>query len=245
MKLTMLLIDDDEFVHRDVAMRLKSISKLQIVCNAMSVDEAADYFEKHPEGVDIIICDIMMPGKDGYEANRLFAGFFRMFIFLTQKAQHGEEIYGAASMVHYLRKPINAADVSLLLAQLEDADEQAAKLNGASGYLILKDCLSETHVFTYVNDILMVNFDEDYGKVTIRNREQAVLLNGTATAVVKRLKANGPFVRINGHCIISPEAIREIDKNMVVYFHFGGYERVTRTYQPAFRKFMKRYWMGK
>lgn len=245
MKRTAIVIDDDPFVHKDVAMRLKSISQLLIVYYANSVDEAAAYFANHPEGVDVVICDIVMPGKDGYEANRLFAGFFKLFIFLTQRNEHGEEIFGAASLVHYLRKPINAADVSLLLAQLDKTGRPANALNGDSGFLFLKDRHSKNDIYVRVDDILMVNFSGEYGEVTLRNREEKNLIYGTTKAIAQQLKEAGVFVRINGHCIIAPAAIKTVDKNLVVYFHFGGSQPVTRTYKQAFRAFMQRYWIGK
>lgn len=240
-----MVIDDDPFMHRDVAMRMKAVPQLLIVYCAHSVDEAAAYFADHPEGVDVIICDIVMPGKDGYEANRLFAGFFKLFIFLTQRNVHGEEIFGAASLVHYLRKPIDAADVSLLLAQLDNAERTANTLNGDNGFLFIRDRLSENEIYVRVDDILMVTFSGKYGEVTLRGRQEKKLIYGTARGTARQLKEAGPFIRINGHCIIAPAAIKTIDKNLVVYFHFGGSELVTRTYIPAFRAFMKRYWVGK
>lgn len=244
MKKSAILIDDDVFMHADVPLRLKGIPQLDIVYKALSVDDAMAYFENHPEGVDVIFCDIMMPGKDGYEANRLLAGFCKLFIFLTQKNEHGEEIYGAASMVHYLRKPIKPAEVSLLLAQLDDAEEAAAGTGSPSNFVFVDDRHSKVKVFTYVSDILMVDFEKKYGEVTIAGRGNKMIIHGTVQDTVRKLKASGLFIRINQHCIVSVSAIKEVDKQLVVYFHFGGYQAVTRTYQSAFRAFMKRHGLG-
>ena len=241
MKRTAILVDDDELVHKDVAMRLKSIPRLEFVFMAGSVDEAIEYFDNHPEGVDVIFCDIVMPGKDGYEANRLFAGLFRLFIFLTHKQNHGEEIYGAASMVHYLRKPVDAASVSHLLMQLDEADKAAEEIDGARGFLFLNDRLSENRVFVKITDILMIDFSQKYGEVTVAGKEKKLLIYGTVTGTMKQLKPWGLFSRLNGHCIISALAVRQIDSQWVVYFHFGGYQKVSRTYLSTFRTFAKRY----
>ncbi len=241
MKRTALLIDDDVFMHTDVPFRLKGIPQLDVICNVFGVDEAMAYFENHPEGVDVIFCDIMMPGKDGYEANKLLAGFCDLFIFLTQKEAHGNEIFETASMVHYLRKPIKPGAVSLLLAQLDAADKLAAERANTTNFVFVDDRHSEATVLVYVRDILMIDFEKKYGEITVAGTEKKMLLHGTVRDTLRKLKATGLFMRINQHCIISAHAIKEIDKQLVVYFHFGGSQPVTKTYQQAFRAFKKRH----
>ncbi|MGK6353401.1 LytR/AlgR family response regulator transcription factor [Parapedobacter sp. DT-150] len=243
MKRTALLIDDDALVHQDVKHRLKGLPQLTIAATCSSVDEALDYLEKQGE-VDVIFCDIMMPGKDGYEANKLLAGYCRLFVFLTQKKSHGAEVYGTKSMVHYLRKPIDAATVSLLLAQLDEADKVIAETGHSKNFVFLYDRLSGNRVFVPVLDILMISVNDKYGEVTIADQEKKMLVYGTSVAIARKLKAAGWFVRISQNCIISAHAIDHIDKNLVIYFKWGGYEAVTRTYQAAFRAFMNRYGLG-
>lgn len=243
MKKNAILIDDDPFVHEDVRYRLKGLPNLILSGAFLTVDEALAYLDAHGN-VDVVLCDIMMPEKDGYEANRLLAGYCRMFIFLTQKPRHGAEIYKAATMVHYLRKPIDAAAVALLLAQLDQANKTSAETGNSTSFFFVHDRLSKNKVMVDAQDILMVEFAGKYGEVTVEGKSEKMLIHGSAASVAGKLKAAGWFIRINRQCIISARAIKVVDSELVVYFRAGGYAAVKRTYQSEFRSFMKRQGLG-
>src|SRR5690606_11399078 len=84
--------------------------------------EAIAYFEEHPEQIDIIFCDIIMPHLDGFDANRLLDGRCRLFVFLSQKTKFDEKLYSNATPVYFLRKPIDTNKVRALLVQLNEQD---------------------------------------------------------------------------------------------------------------------------
>ena len=243
MKYTAVLIDDESFVHRDVRFRLKSVTNLGLAALFLSVDEAMAYFEHHPEGVDVIFCDIRMPDVDGYEAYQLLNGYCDMFVFLTAKHQHGEEIFEAPS-VGYLRKPIDAAKVSLILDRLGYLRQGAALAEKADKIFFVYDRFSEVDIPVKVKDILRIDIELKYAEVKVANRERNLLIQDTLTAVVRKLRPSGLFVRINRSCVLSINAIKGIDKNYVIYFADGTSEPVNRTYQQAFKAFMKRHRLG-
>ncbi len=244
MKRTAILIDDDIFMHHDVPFRLKGIPQLDVVGKFLSVDDAKTYFEGHPEGVDVIFCDVLMPDKDGYEANKLLFSFCRLFVFLSQKKSYGKEIYGTVSTVHYMRKPLDPAAVSLLLTRLDGTNTTGGDVADPKPFLFLNDRLSQGKVFVHVADILMVSIQLKYGEVTLADKKDKLLISGSLVTFAAKLKAAGWFIRISQSCIISAHAIKHIDKNLVVYFTFGGYQAVGRTYQQAFRTFINKHGLG-
>jgi Response regulator of the LytR/AlgR family len=243
MKRTAILIDDDPLVHKDVRFRLKSLPRILLIATYSSTDEALEYIESHGY-VDLIFCDILMPGKDGYEANRLLAGCCNLFVFLTQKETHGPEIFTTASMVHYLRKPIDVAAVSLLLERLDHEDRKASEGALPADVLFVYDRISKNRVSVELRDIMKISFGDKYGSMIVAGREDRLLVYGTVSTTLHQLREVGWFIRISRNTIISRYAIEKVDPQLVVYFKWGGYEAVKRTYQPLFREFMKQHKLG-
>lgn len=60
-----LLVDDHEIVRGGLIMLLNSQNNIQIVADKSNVSDALDYI--HSNEVDIVITDISMPGKSGFE----------------------------------------------------------------------------------------------------------------------------------------------------------------------------------
>jgi len=222
---------------------VQRLARLTLTAAFSSTDEALAYIDAHGN-VDVIFCDILMPGKDGYEANRLLGGCCNLFVFLTQKETHGEEIFTTASMVHYLRKPIDVAAVSLLLEQLDQEDRKTPEGAISTDVLFVHDRISKNRISVDLRDILKISFSDKYGLIVAADRQDRLLIQGTVSKVLQRLRGVGWFIRINQNTIISRYAIKEVDPQLVVYFKWGGYEAVKRTYQPLFREFMKQHGLG-
>src|SRR5690606_6297038 len=138
MKLTFVLIDDDVYVHSDVRRRLSKIPNLNMVAAFTGVQDALDYFFIHEEGVDIVLCDILMPDIDGYEAAELLYGYYDMLLFLTGKTEHGEEVFGSPAL-GYLKKPVNASQVMEKLNQLAGLPRTGVVPKENPGIVILND----------------------------------------------------------------------------------------------------------
>lgn len=63
-----LLVDDSEF-NREIAQKILTLHGA-VVNLAKNGQEAIDWLSGHPNGVDIVLMDVQMPGMDGYEATR-------------------------------------------------------------------------------------------------------------------------------------------------------------------------------
>jgi len=242
MKKTAILIDDDAFVHKDVRFRLKAVPDVILLAAFFSTDEAVEYIATHGD-VDVIFADIRMPDKDGYEANRLLSGHCRLFIFLTQKDAHGEEIFSSASMVHYLRKPIDVAAFSLILRQMECKSQEVGQRDVEAEFVFLYERGNYQQVLVKIKDILMIQFQGKYGTVTLAT-EKTLIIHGTVATTLRQLRAMDWFIRISKDTILSMRAISRVDAQLVIYLTWGETVPVKRTYQPAFRAFMDRNGLG-
>ena len=114
-----LVVDD----RRDVAATMADLCRA-FGCEAVIGEEGAEMFAlltKHQP--DCVICDVMMPGQDGYEALKEIA-MFNGAIPVLLVTGHGDdwlrigETLGRAQglqMVHTAAKPVRAAAIAAFL----------------------------------------------------------------------------------------------------------------------------------
>jgi CheY-like chemotaxis protein/nitrogen-specific signal transduction histidine kinase len=65
-----VLIADDNDINREVARRILEAEGAVVVGQASDGQEAVDWLLAHPDGTDIVLMDVQMPGLDGYAATR-------------------------------------------------------------------------------------------------------------------------------------------------------------------------------
>ncbi|MBF0251685.1 MAG: response regulator, partial [Alphaproteobacteria bacterium] len=66
---TILIVDDDAFL-RAMLERLLGQLKARAVVSAETGERALELLETHPDTIDLMICDIEMPGMTGFELAR-------------------------------------------------------------------------------------------------------------------------------------------------------------------------------
>jgi signal transduction histidine kinase/CheY-like chemotaxis protein len=109
-----LVVDDDEPVGRSIARLLREHD----VTRVTSADEAAAWLEREP--VDLIVCDLMMPGRDGLDLyDALPAALRERMLFLTGGValqEHAERLERSGRPL--LSKPITPQDLRKKVAEL-------------------------------------------------------------------------------------------------------------------------------
>lgn len=114
---TVLLIEDDDDMRRNISTILEMENYRVIVCR----DGATGLARAREAPPDIILCDVMMPGIDGYEVLRQLRQDARNvhtpFIFLTARGEKRDIREGMSlGADDYLTKPATVTD---LLSALE------------------------------------------------------------------------------------------------------------------------------
>ena len=125
---TILLIEDTTSLRRNIA-QILTIEGYQVMCAADGATGLQMLRESKP---DLILCDIMMPGMDGYEilaqvrADSATASL--PFIFLTAKGGMPDLRTGMAlGADDYLPKPVTSTDlVSAVRTRLQRHSQQRA-----------------------------------------------------------------------------------------------------------------------
>jgi two-component system alkaline phosphatase synthesis response regulator PhoP len=106
MRNKILIVDDEEDLREMLNYNLTK--SMYEVIEASNGEEALDILEK--ESVDLVVLDIMMPGKDGYEVCKelRIKGNKVPILFLTAKNDDYDEILGLElGADDYIKKPFN------------------------------------------------------------------------------------------------------------------------------------------
>ena len=121
-----LLVDDDYIMHRVTTVMLNDLG-ISGVLNAMSGQEALDILNENEGGVDVVICDLNMPGMDGVELIRHMAKKnYSGSVIVTSgedvrilKTVEKLAIEHDLHVLGVLEKPATPAKISELLDQLD------------------------------------------------------------------------------------------------------------------------------
>lgn len=239
MKRTAILIDDDALSRQDTRLRLKAIPNLILVGVFESVKEALAYFENHPEQMDLIFCDIIMPDLDGFDANKLLDGRARLFVFLSQKTSFDDKVYSSVTPVFFLRKPIDTNQVRGLIGRLDEQEAIVSNTTEWHDFMFFEENTTKENKRVRLNDVLYINGHGTFIELVFLNGEK-LTVDMSLTAVVLKLRDSHKFVRIANNCVVSIHGIDRVDKKLVVYMKDGSMRAVKRTYRALFLDFMKR-----
>lgn len=114
-----LVIEDDANI-RESLVELLEMKSFEL----LSADNGADGLKIAQENTpDLIVCDVMMPGMNGYEVVEAIRKDSRMknlpFIFLSAKAMDSDVDYGKKLGANsYLTKPFRAQDLFMVVDEL-------------------------------------------------------------------------------------------------------------------------------
>lgn len=216
-----ILIVDDEPEARDLlAMLLEQIKGVKIAGYAENVDQAlARIAENDP---DLILLDIQMPGKSGFELVDSLRNSEREvgYIFVTAYDEYAIKAM-RSSAIDYLLKPV---DPELLKDAIwrfrEDRNQQVLKrqidtllddlgigrrikVNTRTGFLVLDP-----------KDILCCTADGNYTEITMANGRKEIISNNLGS-MEKELSGDG-FFRISRSALINLSYLTHVNSKNAV-----------------------------
>ncbi len=106
-----ILVVDDSDINREIAERILKMHGATVV-SAESGQQAIDWLTAHPDGTDVVLMDVQMPGMDGYETTRILRQYYHWsdlpIIALTAGAFTVEqEAARNSGMNDFISKPFN------------------------------------------------------------------------------------------------------------------------------------------
>ncbi|MFZ9981509.1 MAG: response regulator [Cyclobacteriaceae bacterium] len=126
-----LVIEDDANI-RESLVELLEMKSFELI----SADNGIDGLRLAQDGLpDLIVCDVMMPGMNGYEVVESIRKDARMrnlpFIFLSAKAMDSDIDYGKKLGANsYLTKPFRAHDLFMVVDKLLNNNSGGSGITG-------------------------------------------------------------------------------------------------------------------
>lgn len=232
MKLNCAIIDDEPLAVELMEGYVRKTPFLTLCGSFGSGSAAFDMLRDRP--VDLLFCDIQMPGLSGMELSRMLPADTRV-IFTTAFSRYAVEGF-RVNAVDYLLKPISYAD---FLAAAQKALEwfELKRRAGAPADDLRSIFVKTEYRLRQIgfDSILYIEGLKDYVKIHVEEETHPVLTLTSLKSLEEQLPADR-FVRVHRSFIVQPSKIRSIERNRIV---FGKeYIPVSENYRQAFFDFL-------
>ncbi len=237
MKLRCAIIDDEPLAIELMERYVRDTPFLTLDGSFNSGTTALSTLRDHP--VDLLFCDIQMPGLNGMELSRMLPPETRV-IFTTAFSHYAVEGF-RVNAVDYLLKPISYAD---FLAAANKAREWFELKQKAENPPVSPTGSTPTSLFVKteyrlqqipLDAILYIEGLKDYVKIHLENEPHPILSLMSLKALEEQLPSDR-FIRVHRSFIVQPAKIRTIERNRIV---FGKtYIPISENYRSAFFHFL-------
>ena len=232
MKLSCAIIDDEPLAVELMESYVRKTPFLELQGSFGSGVAAFGMLRDRP--VDLLFCDIQMPGLNGVEFSRMLPADTRV-IFTTAFSRYAVEGF-RVNAVDYLLKPISYAD---FLAAAQKALEwfELKRRAGAPADNLRSIFVKTEYRLRQIEleRILYIEGLKDYVKIHVEDEPHPVLSLMSLKSLEEQLPADR-FIRVHRSYIVQPAKIRTIERNSIVF----GRERIpiSENYRQAFFDFL-------
>ena len=232
MKLSCAIIDDEPLAVELMESYVRKTPFLELQGSFGSGVAAFGMLRDRP--VDLLFCDIQMPGLNGVEFSRMLPADTRV-IFTTAFSRYAVEGF-RVNAVDYLLKPISYAD--FLAAAQKALDWFELKRRAGAPADDLRSIFVKTEYRLRqieLERILYIEGLKDYVKIHVEDEPHPVLSLMSLKSLEEQLPADR-FIRVHRSYIVQPAKIRTIERNSIVF----GRERIpiSENYRQAFFDFL-------
>ncbi len=235
-----LLVDDEAPALSELAWLLGQDARIGEIHLAASGTEALRALEVYP--VDVVFCDIAMPGLDGMDLARVLARFTErpQMVFVTAYDEHAVDAF-ELDATDYVMKPVRserlAQAVRRVVAQSSDLGAPAPGRmppDGEADETIPVE-LGGVTTFVHRSDIRYARAQGDYAR--LHTGTGSHLLRISLNALEERWSEHG-FVRIHRSTLVSTAHITAVHVSAGrTTVNVGGEQlEVSRRHTPALRE---------
>lgn len=236
MKLTCAIIDDEPLAVELMEGYVRKTPFLELRDSFGSGTAAIETLRERP--VDLLLCDIQMPGLNGMELSRMLPADTRV-IFTTAFSRYAVEGFRVRA-IDYLLKPISYADFlaaaqkALEWFEIKRRAEKAAPDEARQSIFVKTEYRLQQ---IELDKILYIEGLKDYVKIHVEGEAHPVLSLLSLKSLEDQLPADR-FVRVHRSYIVQPAKIRTIERNRIV---FGKeYIPISEGYRQPFFDFLAR-----
>ena len=203
-----LVVDDEAPALDELAWLLERDPRIGRVRTAASGAEALKALETEP--VDVLFCDIQMPGLDGLDLARVLARFSHRphLVFVTAYEQHAIEAFDLRA-IDYVMKPVRQERLAEAVRRVVEAGrpaEQATGREAADDETIAVELGGVTR-FVQRSQVRFVEAHGDYARLHTATGSHLVRIPLTT---LEERWAEAGFVRIHRSTLVSLGHVDEI-----------------------------------
>jgi DNA-binding LytR/AlgR family response regulator len=200
-----LVVDDEAHARSELAFLLRSDDRIGDVHVASTGAEALRTLAQHT--VDVVFCDIKMPGMDGLDLGRVLTQFARppKVVFVTAYDEHAVDAFELQA-TDYVMKPVRSGRLAEAIRRVA-ADGPPAEAAERPDDETIPVELGGVTRFVRRSEVLYVEAQGDYAR--LHTREAAHLLRVPLTTLEERWAAAG-FVRVHRSTLVALQHIDEV-----------------------------------
>jgi DNA-binding LytR/AlgR family response regulator len=200
-----LIVDDEAPALSELAWLLEQDTRIGRIRTADSGTQALKALESEP--VDVLFCDISMPGLDGLDLARVLARFSHRphLIFVTAYDQHAIEAFDLRA-VDYVLKPVRADRLAEAVRRVVEAGRPADAAPAASDETIPVELGGVTR-FVQRSAVLYVEAQGDYAR--LHTASGSHLIRVPLSTLEERWAPAG-FIRIHRSTLVALPHVDEV-----------------------------------
>ena len=201
-----LIVDDEAPALSELAWLLGRDSRIGRVRTAESGAQALKALESEP--IDVLFCDISMPGLDGLDLARVLARFSQRphLIFVTAHEQHAIEAFDLQA-VDYVLKPVRAERLAEAVRRVVEAGRPAEPLPQAPSDETIAVELAGVTRFVQRSSVLFVEAQGDYARLHTPTGSHLIRV---PLSTLEDRWASAGFIRIHRSTLVSLNHVDEV-----------------------------------
>lgn len=201
-----LVVDDEAPALSELAYLLSRDERIGGVRTATSAPHALRALEDG--GIDVVFCDIKMPGLDGLDLARVLARFARspQVVFVTAYDEHAVDAFDLRA-TDYVMKPVRAERLGEAVRRVVDAAHGGHETPAGDADETIAIELGGVTRFVQRSHVLWVEAQGDYAR--LHTRDESHLLRVSLSTLETRWAAAG-FARIHRSTLVSLPHIDEV-----------------------------------
>ncbi len=201
-----LVVDDEAPALAELAWLLKQDGRVTAVTAASGTTDALRALDTHE--VDVVFCDIKMPGLDGLELARLLARFTHrpQVVFVTAHDNHAVDAFELAA-TDYLMKPVRPERLSEAIRRVIEGTESGDPPQDTDDDETIPVELGGVTRFVNRSSVRYVEAQGDYAR--LHTGDDSHLIRVPLTTLEERWGPAG-FVRIHRSTLVSLHHVDEV-----------------------------------
>jgi DNA-binding LytR/AlgR family response regulator len=200
-----LIVDDEEPARTELAWLLKDDPRIGEIRTAAGGADALRALDAEP--VDVLFCDIMMPGLDGLDLARVLARFASrpQVVFVTAYDEHALDAFDLRA-TDYLMKPVRPERLAEAVRRVVEAAGQSQTTEKVEDETISVELAGVTR-FVQRSQVRYVEAHGDYARL---HTETGSHLIRVPLSTLEERWADAGFVRIHRSTLVALAHVDEI-----------------------------------